>query len=130
MFHVPERARITTHPLLGTNAGAGNNGAFDVESPLPGWRLSLICSDGRDAGELELDAWEHVSVHAYRYDGKQTRTPSWDEMTFIKTLCWDEEDVVMQLHPARSVYVNQHPNVLHLWRPVYASIPTPPMIYV
>lgn len=39
---------------------------------------------------------------------------------------WDAEDVVMQLHPAQSVYVNHHPGCLHLWRPVSIAIPTPP----
>jgi len=51
-------------------------------------------------------------------------------MSWVKMLCWDPEDVVMQLHPRQSEYVNNHPNVLHLWRPVNEAIPTPPAIYV
>jgi hypothetical protein len=47
-------------------------------------------------------------------------------MVFIKGLFWDDDDVVMQLHPKRSEYVNQHPHTLHLWRPMTATIPTPP----
>jgi len=128
VFHVPESGRDTQHPLLGTDAGAGNNGAFELESPLPGWRLHLICSDGLDAGDL--GGWEHVSVHASRYDGRQTRTPSWDEMCFVKSLCWDDDDLIVQFHPRRRDYVNNHPNVLHLWRPLHAEIPTPPTILV
>jgi hypothetical protein len=58
------------------------------------------------------------------------RTPTWREMSYVKDLCWDGEDVVMQLHPKRSEYVNNHPHVLHLWRPVDAEIPTPPSIFV
>jgi len=61
---------------------------------------------------------------------QQLRTPTWDEMAFVKTLCWDADDVVMQLHPARSAYVNVHPNVLHLWRPLRAIIPLPPRVMV
>jgi len=128
MFHVPTSGRNTTHPTFGTDATAGNNGAFDIDSVLPGWTLHLICSDGLEPGAL--GGWEHVSVHASRYDGRQKRTPTWDEMSFIKTLCWDDEDLVIQFHPRRSDYVNNHPNVLHLWRPLRVDIPTPPTILV
>lgn len=141
MFHVPELARNTTHPQLGTDSSWGNNGAFDVESPEPGWRLMLICSDSSE--DRSLPQWEHVSVHAYR--GRRVdvmgllgraesipkeRTPTWKEMSYIKRLCWDGEDVVMQLHPRESEYVNCHPHTLHLWRPINEQIPTPPAIFV
>lgn len=126
MFHVPELARITDHPILATDSSDGNNGAFNIESPEPGWRLMLICSDG--------EGWEHVSVHAYRpigaYREAKQRTPNWREMSYVKDLCWDGEDVVMQLHPRKSEYVNNHPNCLHLWRPIGREIPTPPSIFV
>ena len=134
MFHVPELQRITDHPILGSTKADGNNGAFDIESPQQGWRLSMICSDSSGAEFLCGDnggaRWEHVSVRAYRYDGRQSRTPTWDEMCYVKRLCWDDEDVVMQLHPRKSEYVNNHPHVLHLWRPLEAVIPEPPSIYV
>jgi hypothetical protein len=109
----------------------GNNGAFDIESPEPGWRLALIASDGSDPSIAEK--WEHVSVHAFRGDlgrPSKLRTPTWREMSYVKRLCWDAEDVVMQLHPAESQYVNAHPHVLHLWRPIGREIPTPPSIFV
>lgn len=122
MFHVPELARDTTHPLLGTTSADGNNGAFHLESPEPGWRLAVIASDGL--------GWEHVSVHAYRQEGQRQRTPAWKEMCHVKRLFWDAEDVVMQLHPRESDYVNCHPHTLHLWRPTAAVIPTPPAIFV
>ena len=122
MFHVPELARNTTHPLLRTSSADGNNGTFDLESPEPGWRLVLIASDGM--------GWEHVSAHAYRRSGTQQRTPNWREMSYVKDLCWDGEDVVMQLHPKKSEYVNNHLHVLHLWRPIDRDIPTPPPITV
>lgn len=112
MFHVPELARNTTHPQLGTTAANGNNGAFDVESPEPGWRLALICSDGSEAPDILEWQWEHVSVHAYRArqgdvvgllgraeSAPKQRTPTWKEMAYIKRLCWDDEDVVIQFHP-------------------------------
>jgi hypothetical protein len=143
MFHVPELARDTTHPMLGTTAADGNNGAFDLESPEPGWRLALICSDGSEAPEQMEWQWEHVSVHAYRARSSdvvgllgraesvpKTRTPTWKEMSYVKRLCWDGEDVVVQFHPRESEYVNCHPHVLHLWRPKLQPIPTPPSILV
>lgn len=145
MFHVPELMRTTKGPVA-TDSSYGNNGAFDLPSPEPGWRLSLICSDGSEVPELAAYQWEHASVHAYREslveqspfaaNGHrfnsglrrkiQTRTPTWKEMCYVKDLCWDGEDVVVQYHPRRSEYVNQHPNVLHLWRPKLGAIPTPP----
>jgi hypothetical protein len=131
-FHVPEGSRDRTHPTLGSTAADGNNGAFHVPSPEPGWTLALICSDGTDDEVPEARGWEHVSVHAYRTHGKvvQMRTPTWREMTFVKDLCWDAEDVVIQYHPRKSEYVNNHPHVLHLWRPTHVAIPTPPPLLV
>lgn len=129
-FHVPELARDTTHPILGSTSADGNNGAFEIESPEPGWRLSLICSDSSEPDGDGLPKWEHVSVHAYRYGGRQMRTPNWSEMCYVKRLCWDAEDVVMQLHPRESEYINNHPHVLHLWKPIEAVIPEPPSIFV
>jgi hypothetical protein len=142
MFHVPELARVTDHPQLGSTAANGNNGAFDLESCEPGWRLALICSDGSEAPGIADWQWEHVSVHAYRPGSPQPvgftlasrrpamRTPNWREMTFVKRLCWDGEDVVVQFHPRESEYVNCHPHVLHLWRHKTKEFPTPPAILV
>jgi|SRR4026207_240436 len=133
-FHVPEAARNTTHPQLRSTSADGNNGAFFLESPEPGWRLALICSDSTEPDGAGYDKWEHVSVHAFRDAAREfnvkRRTPTWREMSYVKDLCWDGEDVVMQLHPRKSEYVNNHPNVLHLWRPVDREIPTPPSIFV
>lgn len=124
-FHAPERARLVRGPLA-SSALDGNNGAFDLESCITGWRLALIVSDGTESAEVPDYQWEHVSVHAYAYHGKHQRTPTWEEMAYVKRLLWDAEDVVMQLHPRESEYVNNHPHVLHLWRPKFASIPVPP----
>lgn len=120
---MPEVARLEHHPSnpeFDTTAADGNNGCFISASPEPGWALFFIASDGL--------GWEHVSVHARR--GERTRTPTWKEMAFIKRLCLDAEDVVMQLHPRESEYVNLHPHCLHLWRPTGAEIPTPPALLV
>jgi hypothetical protein len=128
-FHVPEAARLIDHPTMGSTFLDGHNGAFVLESPEPGWQLWTIASDGTDHGVPAAVGWEHVSVHAH--NGKaRSRIPSWREMVFIKETFWDPEDVVMQLHPARSQYINNHPAVLHLWRPRHLVIPTPDPILV
>jgi hypothetical protein len=121
---------VIDHPQLGSDASYGNNGAFDLESVEPGWRLALTCSDGRDPDVPEGDGWEHVSIHAYRDSNGQPRTPTWKEMAYIKRLCWDGEDVVVQFHPRESEYVNCHAHTLHLWRNTVTPFPTPPAILV
>jgi len=126
-FHVPESSRVHDGPM-GTLPNAGPYGAFSVPSPEPGWRLLIIATDGADDAVPDARGWEHVSVHAI--NGKRSRCPSWKEMCLVKDLFWDPEDVVMQLHPRRSEYVNNHPNVLHLWRPTHVDIPTPPSLLV
>jgi hypothetical protein len=70
------------------------------------------------------EGWEYVSVSL------RNRTPNWREMGFIKDLFWDLEDVVIQYHPPKREYVNNHEHCLHLWRPVGVEIPTPPKILV
>ena len=85
--------------------------------------LRIMATDGEETG------WEHVSVSIQDSD----RCPSWPEMCIVKSLFWDDEEAVMQLHPPKSDYVNNHPGCLHLWRPVHDSIgdiPLPPSILV
>ena len=124
MFHAPESARVHVAEQWVTN-----NGAYMVPSPEPGWSLCLICSDGLDDDAVgELASWEHVSVSA-RTAGHhpKVRVPTWKEMAFVKRLCWDDDDVVVQFHPRASEYVNIHPCVLHLWRWRMGVFPTPPV---
>jgi hypothetical protein len=108
MFKIPNEYRIR-EGVLGSTDGIGNNGAFTI--PFASFILHVIASDGQ--------GWEHVSVSL------PNRCPNWREMCFIKDLFWDEEDVVIQYHLAKSEYVNVHDNCLHLWRPVGVEIPTP-----
>lgn len=114
MMHVPNQYRNRNHPLLGSDDSAGNNGAFDV--PCNGYTFTVIASDG--------GGWEHVSV------SRSSRPPTWSEMCFMKDLFWDEEDVVIQFHPPKSQYVDNHPNCLHMWRQIGKVIDIPPSIFV
>lgn len=58
------------------------------------------------------DGWEHVSMELFA-----RRLPTWEEMCYIKNIFWDDEEVVIQIHPKKSTYVNIT-EALHLWRPV------------
>jgi hypothetical protein len=95
----------------------GMAGAFKV--PLNGNELAIISS-----GVDREHNWEHVSVSLWH------RTPNWMEMCWVKDQFWDEEECVMQLHPPRSKYVNCHPHCLHLWKPIYLTIPMPPSLLI
>ena len=129
---VPERYRITDHPLLASNATYGNNGFFVIPHPKVAlYYFQCQVSDGMN--------WEHVSVSLIKHTGNVgkkkkyqmvERCCTWEEMCFIKSLFWHEENTVMQLHPPKSQWVNNHPYCLHLWRPTDIEIPLPLQIMV
>jgi len=124
MFRVPERYRIRSGPMA-SDPGIPAGG-FLLDSVEPGWQLIAIADDGRAPG-MET-GWEHVSVRAARKAG--SRVPTWREMSQAKDLFWEPADVVIQIHPAKADYVNVHPHVLHLWRPINERLPLPPLILV
>lgn len=68
--------------------------------------------------------FEHCSVSL------PTRCPSWEQMCAIKELFWEDDEVCMQLHPAKKDYINNHQYCLHIWRPINEEIPMPPSIMV
>lgn len=101
------------HPLHET-LGDSNNGAFIIPSPRDREKMMVIISDGL--------GWEHVSV------SRKDRTPTWEEMCFIKNLVFEEDETVIQYHPAKKDYINVHPYCLHLWKPLEANLPLPPTV--
>ena len=111
-FKVPNKFRVRTGAMASSEEN-GNNGMF-VVILRNNQKVKVIASDGL--------GWEHVSV------SRSDRTPTWDEMCQIKDLFWDEEDCVVQYHPAKADYVNIHNHCLHLWRT--EGIPTPPTFMV
>jgi hypothetical protein len=119
MFHVPNQFRNRNHPTLHSEDSDGNNGVFIIPYQKKNiLQYRVLASDGM--------GWEHVSVSiALPKHSMVLRCPSWEEMCYIKSLFWDEEDCVLQYHPAKSEYVNRHPYVLHLWRPIGQVIPIP-----
>lgn len=125
-FHVPEAYRVRTGKR-GTDASHGNNGMFILPKTVRrSFQICIIASDGTDweLNGFPPPAWEHVSASTV------LRCPTWEEMCIIKGMFWDGDDVVMQLHPRESQYVNNHPYCLHLWRPVGVEILTPPSLTV
>lgn len=113
-FQVPERFRLTSGQHATTRAD-GNNGAFVIKMR-HSQTAFVIASDGM--------GWEHVSV------SRTDRCLTWDEMCQVKAMFWSPEDCVLQFHPPESDYVNNHPNCLHLWRPIGVNVPTPDLILV
>lgn len=116
-----ESGRVTTGQFA-SDSSWGGCGFFYVFGPC-GEELKIIASDG-ESDNPALEGWEHVSVSTRR------RIPNWREMCFVKDLFWSDDEAVMQLHPPKSEYVNQHPFCLHLWRPNKQKIPLPPRILV
>ena len=89
-----------------------DGGKYRMASPIDMKPLLIIASFG--------GGWDHVSV------SRRDRIPNWIEMSFVKRAFFEPDEVAMQLHPAESEYINNHPRCLHLWRPQNDSIPTPP----
>lgn len=63
------------------------------------------------------DDFEHVMLNP------KHRLPTYEEMVSLKELFWEQDEVAMQVHPAKSQYVNIEIFSLHLWRyrAVYAK---------
>lgn len=106
-----ELYRVVAGPMR-SDVSYGNNGQFSIPGPMHEKLLAQVSDGG---------GWEHVSVSTRR------RIPTWDEMQFVKRLFWDDEETVIQYHPAQSRYVNTCGFCLHLWRPVGQMVPMPPI---
>ena len=111
--------RIEKHRITGPIHEA--NGAFSI--PHPDGPINVIASDGSDWEEvgLQLPRWEHVSISL------PVRTPTWEEMDFIKRIFWRDDELVIQMHVPRSQHINVHPYCLHLWKPTGVELPCPPL---
>lgn len=113
-----EAARLVGPSALRWESRPGDDyGAFFFRRK--GVTLKVIAS----AGSEEIP-WEHVSIST------KVRTPTWEEMAWLKGLFFDDEETVVQYHPPKSRYVNHHPFCLHLWRPIDVALPLPPTIAV
>jgi len=92
-------------------------GAFFIPATKNGEWLKVICAP--------MDSeWQHVSVSHPR------RCPTWMEMAKVKDLFWSEEETVVQFHPKKSSYINNHPYCLHLWKKKDFEHELPPSILI
>jgi hypothetical protein len=108
-----EKYRVK-HGLYASTSEYGCNGMFQLIHD--GNRIQVMISDGM--------GWDHVSV------SMTNRCPRWSEMCWIKSLFFEDDEWVMQYHPARALNISIHPNCLHLWRPQNEVIPKPPEFMV
>ena len=112
-----ERFRVTRGPF-GTQKG-DNKGLFFIptlKGPTP---LKVLCAP------MDLDnEWQHVSVSLPK------RCPTWAEMAKVKKLFWGADETVVQFHPKRSEYINNHPYCLHLWKHRDGEHKLPPTLLV
>lgn len=125
----------TQHAAYESPKGA-TFGAFEVPYEGNSIILRIIATSSMD--ELGPPGqWEHVSVHVYDSfhammdeESGGERIPTWQEMAFVKDLFWNEDECVVQFHPAKKDYVNFHSCVLHLWRSTKEPFPMPPKVCV
>lgn len=110
-----ERWRIKTG-AMGSTPLDGWNGCFLV--PLDGELYKVMIGDGF--------GWRHASVS----NAQKKTLPSWQAMCRIKDLFWGDECWVVEYHPAKEDYINDHPFVLHLWEPLEEALPKPPVVMV
>jgi hypothetical protein len=107
---------VRVRELYGS-VGNKHEGVFMLPALKGQWQLKIIASSGL--------GWDHVSVSL------PDRTPTWEEMSLVKRVFFLPTEVVMQLHPSESEYVNHHPFCLHLWRPhapLVIPLPDPIMV--
>lgn len=112
--------------IMGSDDSLGNNGAFVLKLDDRREVIAII-SDASDLPPA-YEAWEHVSLRVEeKRKGKwHSRIPTWMEMAWAKDFFWAADECVVQYHPPKDDYVNQHPHVLHLWKPLGVELPRPP----
>jgi len=112
-----DKYRIPLHGYMGDHL----EGAFLFElhpnKEYRHWRrLKVVASAG--------EGWDHVSVSL------DDRTPTWDEMEFIRKRFFKPDEVVIQLHLPESQHINYHPHCLHMWRSWKQTYDLPPAEFV
>jgi hypothetical protein len=111
-----EKFRYTGPGIFSSDKSLGNNGYFVIKYKKV--ILKVVVSD-------QL-GWDHVSVSP----AIKKRTPTWGEMCCIKDLFFEPEETVIQFHPPKSQYINNHPYCLHLWRNHSQEIILPPKMMI
>lgn len=110
---MPEEYRVK-QGLFSSTESHGANGCFLI--PFESYTFTVLVSDG--------EGWDHVSVSL------KGKAPNWKAMSHIKDLFFEEAETVVQFHPKKSEYVNNHPHCLHLWRKQDTEHELPPSILI
>ncbi len=97
------------------------DGAYVLSAP-SGRRLNIIASIGDSTYR-----WEHVSVSVS--GSLFTETPTWEEMCYVKSIFWDDNECVIQFHPPSKENISIA-EALHMWRPWDENVPMPPPVMV
>lgn len=98
--------------------GNEKNGFFRLPHPKGFGFYLVLASDGW--------GWDHVSISLIDNLGRSIdRTLNWEEMEEIKKIFFKDDEDVVEFHPREEDYINEHPYVLHLWRPNLVLMPTP-----
>jgi len=121
--------RNRDHPEYKSDDSAGMNGFFVIPLSAADKTFALVISG---VGIPEYP-WDHVSVRIgyTKYHGKLAeRIPTWEEMCAIKELFFAADECAVQFHPPASDYIDIHPCVLHLWRPINFKLPMPDKVMV
>lgn len=95
------------------------DGHFKIPRTLRRPVLFCIASDG--------SGWDHVSVSVPL---GLRRTPTWEELEVVRKMVTLPDEVWVQYHVPAEQHVNNHPFVLHLWRPQNETLPQPPAAMV
>ena len=77
---------------------------------LPEWVEGKVVRAVAVRDPNSYEGWESVAMVDYDH------IPEYEEMVKLKDQYWEKDEVVFQVHPARSEYVNDLENMLHLWR--------------
>ena len=93
-------------------------GGIVGEIHIGGWDGTFVCTNNL--------GWEHVSVCPFA----KRITPSWDDMCKVKDIFFEEDEAVIQIHPAKKDYVNNMSNCLHIWKCTYTDMVLPPSCLV
>lgn len=106
------------HPLFGKSPNNSLQCFFFV---MRSAGVLRIISSGPATATEGLHAWEHVSVSLVN------RCPTWEEMCQVKQMFWRDDEAVVQFHPPKLNYVNDHAFTLHLWKKAGANVELPPV---
>ncbi len=120
---LPEQYRRKSEKTVYETKAGDDFGAFRIPHP-KNKNLFYKCLVGVGLG------WDHVSVTVYNPKAGQDFTPNWDDMCHVKDIFFDEDEVVIQFHPAKKDYVNFSKHTLHLWKPQNIELPTPNRLMV